>query len=257
MTQKMTHFNEVELLQNLGLDARETEIYLSLLNKGPLLPQSVAKETGIKRTTLYTIFPKMLKEGFLVEITQGKRRLLQASSPDTLFDAYEKKYKNLKSGIGELLTLYRMQGLKPKVAIYEGAEGVKRVFIDMLEEGRDTVGFNRLAKYDSEILDWVTHYFVPHRVKIGMKVRAIVTKEKEGEEHMKESVALLRETRFVPLTKMPFTTTETWVYGNKICFMTMSQNGPLTGVIIESKDMSQNLQALFELAWEAAEKYNK
>lgn len=257
MTQKMTHLNKKELLQNLGLSEREIIIYSALLNKGPLLPQSVAKETGIKRTTLYTIFPEMINKGFLVEITQGKRRLLQAVSPDKLFDVYEREYKELKAGIGELLALYRMQGLKPKVSIYEGLEGIKRVFIDMLEESKDTCGFNRIAQYDKEILNWVTSYFVPRRVKKNIEVRAIVSKEKEGVEHMESGKEHLRQTRFVPLDKFPFTATESWVYGDKVCFMTIKEKGPLVGVIIESKDISQNLKALFELAWEGAEKYQK
>jgi len=257
MTPKMTHLEQNELLQNLGLDERQQVIYLALLDNGPLLPQGVAKKTGIKRSTLYLIFPEMLQKGILTEVTQGKRKLLQAVSPDILFEEQEKKFKELKEGIGELLSLYRMQGLKPKVAVYEGVEGVKRVFMDMLEGDEVRCGFDRIAKYDKKILDWVVSYFVPRRIKAGMKVKAIVSEEKLGHEYMARGKEYLRETRFVPLDKFPFTACETWVYGNKISFMTIKENGPLMGVIIESKDLAQNLKALFELAWEGAEKYQK
>jgi sugar-specific transcriptional regulator TrmB len=253
----MTHLEQDELLQNLGLDERQGLIYKTLLENGPLLPQGVAKKTGIKRSTLYLIFPEMLKKGILGEVSMGKRTLLQAVSPDILFEEQEKKFKELKEGLGELLSLYRIQGLKPKVSVYEGVEGVKRVFMDMLEGHDDRCGFDRIAKYDKRILDWVVKYFVPKRIKLGLKVKAIVTEEKLGREYMARGKEYLRETRFVPLDKFPFTACETWVYGNKISFMTIKENGPLMGVIIESKDLSQNLRALFELAWEGAEKYQK
>jgi sugar-specific transcriptional regulator TrmB len=257
MTQKMTQFKEDEILQNLGLDERQSLIYLTLLENGPLLPQGVAKKTGIKRSTLYLVFPEMLQKGILGEVTLGKRNLLQAISPDVLFEEQERKFKDLKEGMAELLSLYRIQGIKPKVSVYEGFEGVKRVFMDMLERGHERCGFDRIAKYDKRILDWVVRYFVPKRIKLGLKVRAIVTEEKLGREYMARGKEYLRETRFVPLNKFPFTACETWVYGNKISFMTIKEKGPLMGVIIESKDLSQNLRALFELAWEGAEKYQK
>lgn len=254
MTQNMTHFNQKELLQKLGLNEREEVIYTALLNKGPLLPQSVAKETGIKRTTLYTIFPEMIKEGFLVEITQGKRCFLQAVSPDKLFDVYEKKYKEIKSEIGELLALYRMQGMKPKVEVYEGLEGIKGVFIDALENEKELLVYNRMYHYDKNLLAWLDDYLRPRIVRVGLDVRAIVTAEKEGFENM--PTANYRQTRFVPYEKFPLCI-ESLIYGNKVCFLTVESGGPLVAVTIESKQITQTQKALFDLAWEGAEKYQK
>ena len=250
----MTHFNQKELLQNLGLSDREVIIYIALLNRGPLLPQSIARETGIKRTTLYVIFPEMIKKGLILEVSQGKRRLLQAVSPDKLFDNYEKKYRELKSGIGELLTLYRMQGMKPKIEVFEGLEGIKRIYIDTLEIGKEVLVYNRMYRFDKELLNWNKDYFIPQRIKKKIKVRAIVTAEKVGFEHMPSEK--FRETRFVPYEKFPLRI-ENLIYGDKICFLTVEAGGPLVAILVESKQIAQAQRALFELAWEGAKKYQK
>lgn len=254
MTHNMTHYTNKELLQKLGLQEREILIYQALLNKGPLLHQYIAKATGIKRTTMYAILTEMIQKGLIVEFSQGKRQLFQAVSPDKLFDDYEKKYKELKSGIGDLLTVYRMQGMRPKIEIYEGIEGVKRVYLDTLEENKDVLVYNRMYRYDKEMLDWVKSYFIPHRIKKDIKVRAIVTAEKAGFEHM--PTEKLRETRFVPYEKFPLRI-ENMIYGDKICFLTVEAGGPLVAILIESKQIVQAQRALFELAWEGAAKYQK
>lgn len=252
MTQNMTHFNQKELLQKLGLEEREIIVYETLLNRGPFLHQSIAKVTGIKRTTLYAILTEMLQKELIFEFTQGKRQLFQAVSPDKLFDEYERKYKELKTGIESLLTVYRMQGMKPKIEVFEGIEGIKRVYIDTLEVDKEVLVYNRMYRFDKEMLDWVKSYFIPHRIKKRIKVRAIVTAEKAGFEHMPSEK--FRQTRFVPYEKFPLRI-ENMIYGDKVCFLSVEAGGPIVAVLIESKQIAQAQRALFELAWEGAEKY--
>jgi len=118
--------SENNLLADLGLNQEEAIIYQSLLDHGPMLPQHLAQKTGIKRTTLYSLFPTLIQEGIIKEVKQGKRRLFAPVSPEALFESYEAKYKDLKQNLGELASLYRMQGMKPEIQIFEGTEEKKK-----------------------------------------------------------------------------------------------------------------------------------
>jgi len=256
MTNISTQNNEAKLLSNLGYNEREIAIYLTLLNSGSLLPQHLARKTGIKRTTLYEIFPVMIKEGLIYEVTQGKRRLLQAVAPSKIFDKYEENYKEIKKSMTELSMIYRMQGLKPKIDFYEGLEGLKIVYKDTLDIKGEILLFDQVSNYNPQFLDWVIKNYVPERVRRRITVRAIAPREKESKEYLGEQRNELREVRYVSKEKFPFRI-EGMIYGDKISFATIETGSPLVGIIIESKQIADTLRALYDLAWIGAEKANK
>lgn len=255
MTQKSTQIELGKLLRNLGLKRNEARIYLALLENGAMLPQHIAEEAGIKRTTLYEYFPEMIKEGFIYEIKQGKRRLFRATPPDALFYNYRNRYRETRKNIDELMTIYRMQGLKPKIEFYEGFNGVKRVYLDTLRAKKEILVFTQVTKYNQKILEWILNVYVPLRIKKEINVRALVPKKRESQKFMAGREEYLRETRSIPWDKFPFRI-EGMIYNNKIAYAHYEKGGPLVGIIIESKQISDTQRALFNLAWEGAEKYN-
>ena len=64
----------------------------------------------------------------------------------------------------------------------------------------------------------------------------------------------LRERRFLPKEKFPFAGSVT-IYGNKVALI--NQKTTVSGVIIENKEIAETLRTMFNLAWEASEKYQK
>lgn len=252
MTNNSTHFETIKLLKKLGFNDQESSIYLALLNNGAMLPQHIAQATGIKRTTLYSVFPELIKNHLIIEQKQGKRRFFAPVSPDELFLDYESKYKELRDNLSQMASLYRMQGMKPKIEVYEGFEGIKKMYMDTIAEKGELLFYNRISKYQEDILNWVTDYYIPLRVKRGVNVRAIVTDEKEGKREMASGKEFLRESRFVPFNRFPFRI-EANIYRDRISFFTCEKGGPQVGIIIENKMIAQTQRALFELAWIGAQ----
>ena len=249
------NLNIEKLLLDLGLDDRETKIYLALLNGGPMLPQHIARATGLKRSNLYNIFPEMMKRGLLHEIKQGKRNLLSANSPDKLFDDYEQKYKEIRQNISELAALYRVQGFKPRIEVYEGLEGIQKVYMDTIDQKKEVLSVDRIANYHPSAYEWVIKHYISERVKRNVWIRAIVTANEAAKIGMPDTEEECRKTRFVPEAKFPFKI-DTMIYGDKICFTMCEKGKPLVGIIIQSKEIAQTQRALFDLAWEGAEKYS-
>jgi hypothetical protein len=62
------------------------------------------------------------------------------------------------------------------------------------------------------------------------------------------------EGRRVPREKFPFSG-EITTYSDRVALL--SYRGKLVGVLIESKELAQTMRAIFELAWEAAGKYQQ
>jgi sugar-specific transcriptional regulator TrmB len=55
------------VLSSLGLNAGERKVYQSLFKKREASPSQLAKATGIRRTTAYSIVHALMQQGFLVE----------------------------------------------------------------------------------------------------------------------------------------------------------------------------------------------
>jgi len=246
----------VEILNKLGLEEREAEVYLCLLENGPMLPQRIAIKTGIKRTTLYDLFPIMIREGTIMETLDGKRRAFQAVPPQKLVSNYESRYKEIKASVAELLAVYRMQGLKPEIEVYEGFEGAKKVYLDALKTIGEILVVNQIAHYDKKFLNWVVSEFVPARIRANIKVRALSEDTEAARHGMKSEEKLLRETRHVPFEKFKFRM-ELMIYNDKVAFVNIEKASPLVGIVIKSPQISTTLRALFDLAWEGADSYQK
>lgn len=255
MTDSSTHFNK-DILNKLGLDERESEVYLTLLENGPMIPQRIALKTGIKRTTLYEIFPAMIQNGFVVETKDGKRRAFQAVSPEKLISDYEKRYKEIKSAAADLIAIYRMQGLKPEVEIYEGVEGLKKVYKDTLGTIGEILVVNQISRYNKQFLDWVLAEYVPERISRNIKVRALSEETESARRHMGSIANELRATRHLPFGKFKFRM-EIMIYNDNIGFLNIETGSPLVGIVIRSKPMAETLSALFNLAWEGADRYQE
>ena len=242
-----------KILIDLGFDEKEAQIYFALLNNGPMLPQHIARVSGLKRTTLYNLFPLLIKSGAIKEITQGKRRLLTANSPEDLFKHYEEKYREVKANIAELATVYRMQGMKPKVEIYEGVDGLKEAFMNSLETKKIDY-FMQMLNFNDVMKKWILDVYVPERIKKGIRTRGIVPDKPESRALHHMDQGSLREARYVPWDQFHFRI-ECMIYEDKVSFLNCEKGSPLVAIIIESKQVAETQRAMFELAWEGALSY--
>ena len=79
----------------LGLNENEREVYLSVLKAGKIAPFRVARETGINRTTVYSIARKLAKLGLITEDLAGKGAYLCAEKPEALEEVYRREEEQI------------------------------------------------------------------------------------------------------------------------------------------------------------------
>jgi len=254
MTIKSTQLEPDKILKNLGLSAKETQVYLVLLENGPMLPLYIARQTGLKRTSLYELFPEMLEKGLIREVTQGKRRLFQAVTPESLLGEYQRKYQSVREGFGQILAVFRLQGQRPEVEIFEGFEGMKKLYFRTLELKKEIRSFVQVGKYNPEVLKWLVNNYLPKRIRRGIKLRAILPEEKAAAPFILKAKEHLRETRVVPSQLFPFRI-EGMIQGERVYFASYAKGGPLVGIMIRSRQIAESLSTLFELAWLGAERF--
>ena len=245
-------------LQKLGLNEQEVKVYLAALELGYSPVQDIAKKAGVNRATAYFIIDGLIKKGLVTQIEKNKKTYFAAEDPKSLITIIDKKWKEaeevqsvFKQILPQLESVYNLSVEKPKIRYYEGIDGIGAMRSEFLQvTGKEVVGFTNLNKlfkffpqHDQEYRD--------KRVKREVKSRVLYTNQ-SGPIENATSQKLLREARYIPQDKFLFSS-DISIYGNRISMVFLKEK--LGGVIIESQGLADMMRAIFELAWEGAEKY--
>jgi len=239
--------NLTTILQNLGLNEKEAKVYLACLELGSATVQEVSDKAGVKRTSVYNFLEDMKARGFITEVKYGKRILLTAEDPHTLLKKADEQKKQLEELLPEFLSIYNLQGSKPKVKFYQGVEGLKRIYEDTLKHGGSIYLVSDYERmFETIEPDWMWDY-ATRRMGKGIKAFSIAKESARGLEVKNRDSKHLRETRFVKEVDFE---TEINIYGDKIALLSFRR--PYAGVIIEDRAIAQTLKSMWKIIWKQA-----
>lgn len=243
-------------LQQLGLSEKEAKVYSASLELGPTSVQKIAKRAQLKRPTTYFAIEGLIRMGLISSFEKGKKRYFSAESPERLISlvaAQKRKAQALEEDLQKILPelnkIFGLSGERPKVRFFEGKEGIKAIQDDVLRSE-----FKSMEQFVP--LDDSYKVFPPrpgdHRQKIKTKFKKIPMRTIYT--FSKGAILSPERTRFIPHEKFPFST-EITIYGDKVAIAALKEK--IIGVIIESRIIADTLRSIFNLAWEAAKKYQK
>ncbi len=247
-------------LESIGLGEKEAKVYLAAMDLGPATAKQIAQKANVNRATTYVQIESLMEKGLMSSFDKGKKTFFNAESPEHLFRFIEKqknetlqKENILKEAFVELKGVFEYSGERPKVRFFEGKEGIEAIQEEFLKN-------KPKSAFTFAPLDEAYKVFPPeptdYRNKFSKKLPDILmkiiytTKEKNEPAQSFKNM----EKRFIPPDKFPFTT-EITIYNDKIILISWAAK--LIGIIVENKDMANSLRSIFNLTWEAAEKYNK
>lgn len=250
----------IDQLAKLGLSKKEAAVYLATLELGePAAVATIAKKAGVNRTTAYDILEILVSKGIVVSNTNKKSKYFRAQPPEQLIEYLKEENLRLTKMIEEAKNLmpelkghYRAMSGRPKIYFYEGEEGLVRVYEETLNSKEDILCYASVeTKQDT--IPWYFPMYYKRRTSRNIFVRALFPDSpKDRERHINDSKEM-RESRLLPKSKLDFTP-EINFFDNKIMIADWKEK---LGIIIESKEIAKVFKQTFELAWEAAEKYQK
>lgn len=252
-------------LEELGLSEKESRVYLANLMIGPASVQKIADQANIKRVTTYVILEALINLGLASQSTKGKKTFFTAEEPISLRRLLERKQQQVadqKQHFEELLPeLNQLKGLPvetPSVKFYDSAEGIRSIMSNFMsqhrKEGDVGYGFSNTDQIFAFFPEIASFGGNPDRAKSGIHSKLIYTSS-IGQIYRGKDEERNRESRLVPLDKFPFDGDIT-ILGNHIVMLSLTGSKPI-GVTINSAELAKAFKAVFALAWEAAEKYNK
>ena len=251
-------------IEDLGLSEKEARVYVANLMLGPSTVQKISDQADIKRVTTYVILESLSNLGLVSQSNQGKKTLFTAEDPITLRRLLDRKEQqvqdqkmSLESILPELAALKNLPIDSPSVKFYDTAEGIRSISSSIYEAHR---GDSKIV-YGISNLDQLHAFFPeikataanPERIKHKMRSKFIYTSTR-GPIYRESDQENDRDSRYVPPGGYPINGDIT-IIGNHVIILALTGAKPV-GITIDSEQIVKGLIAIFELAWQGAEKYN-
>ena len=240
-------------LQNFGVSSKEARVYLAALELGEASPKQLAAQAGIVRTTLYEMLPRLFRKNLLNTVIKGKRRYLVPESPERLLAQRQADLYTLKQAQPEFLALFNKIKEKPKVYFFEGPEGIKKIYEDILENKRNVRAFVGTDNIDEKLLRYLLEDYEPRRIEGQIFVRNITNENINLEKIMPTGEESLRENRIISRRKYPISL-EIVIYGDKVGYLTIQKTSKSIALLVENKEIADSMKSIFELCWRTAKK---
>lgn len=242
------------ILQAVGLDAAEAQLYLAGLQLGSAPASEYAKMTGLNRITSYNLLETMVRRGHFTMMKKMRAKWYAPVAPEYLSLEARKSADALERVLPELRSMQGSAYRRPHVRFFEGLEGVRHVYDDTLTAETELLNFANSAvvrrfwpSYDEE--------YVNERVKRGVRLRGIAPDDATGRRVHGEDTQKLREIRLVPASDFDFTN-EINIYDHKVAICSfesgMKGDADMFAVIIESREVANTQRQIFEMAWRYA-----
>lgn len=238
----------ITTLKQSGLSENEVKVYLANLELGQATVQELARKSGVKRTTIYTVIEGLKQKGLVAETKKGAKTFFAAENPKTLVQFSLKQHQQLKNILPELESIYNISDVKPKVRFYEGKEGYVSVYENILKDKPKELLV--IASYDNFHRHLDPKYeedWIKRRIERKIKLRWLDFETKTTKAMQKEGKKVLREIRFLP-KDFPFTSTM-FIYSNKVVIVSGRQKD-FMAVVVENSEFYQMFKQLFETLWQ-------
>jgi len=235
-----------EALKEIDLTDNQANIYLALLELGPILASKIAEKTKINRSLTYTVLQELIEKGVVSYFIQNNKKFFKAAEPSKLLEILKEKEEKIKNIIPKLKQIKKPLE-KERVEVYKGKEGLKTVLDDILKNcGKEYFVIGGIGK-SLEVLPYFIEGWHKRRIKAKITRNMILSEE----------VRKKKITKF-PLTKIKYLPQEyrtletTMIYDDKIAHIIWVDE-PLA-IVIESKKINRAHMKEFKLLWKMAKK---
>jgi sugar-specific transcriptional regulator TrmB len=248
--------SHLEVLQEIGLTERESELYLTSLSLGPSSLLGLSRAADMHRPILYKLLDGLLRRGLFTLTINGNRKLYNAIDPVQLTEYVHRKEQALEQAMPGLLALVNTIGQKPGVRFYEGEKAVKEVlFQTNLTPSKQLLCFfpdqflvTTLGRRDMEHLS-------KDRIKRKVHIRTIRSHQ-SGEDisGFKQEKTALREIRY---TTAPLLESGMGLVLHDNVITIFSPADECYALQITSTAFSNLMRYFFEQAWLTSGEYGK
>lgn len=235
----------ITILQNLGLNNEEARIYLALLGLGGCAASLLAKEVGLKRTTVYPILTSLAEKGLVNVYFRENKRFYYAEKPAKVAGLFHKKIESFESIIPALESMDKKQAQMLGLRFIETINELQEFYSATLDEYRNK---SYLAIGNTNVWEELdAKFFTQYRKKCALhniRTKLLLTTDSAKVNPKDEN--LLREFKYLP-QKYAFKSAID-IFDDKV--LISSPKFSSLAIVIAIPAMVDVFKTIFEMLWD-------
>jgi len=237
----------LDQLQNLDLKPSEAKTFLAVLEIGPASISDIAKRAKVKRPTAYYLIEELIKKGFVLKVPSGKRVFYQAIPPKNILNLLEKKKQNISKILPDLEALFYAKPSQPKVRFFEGKEGLKNIYEEMLNTSKKVYTIFSFDDFLTVFTEKENEEFFNIIRNAGGVLYDLIKPTPLAKKSVKEEIYRkgITKVKFLPADFK--VSIDQLVSGNKVAMISFKS---LAGVIIEDQNIADSQKELIKYLWQ-------
>jgi len=241
-----------EILKKLGLEEKEIEIYLALLNIGETTIMPLVENLRLPRTTIYHTLERLRNYKLIDIVLRNKRRLYIPLPPGRIKYVLqreklqaEEKLLSYENALPELNKIYKSSSIQPQVRLFRNKE-ICLIYDEILDLADELWLVGEMGTIDV-LGERYLKSWIKSRIKKKIPSRAISVRPDAGLDKIYcGTEGYLRTVRQAPdWFQSP---THILIYGNNVAIITTGNEN--FGLVITSKEYAKSMRNWFEAIWQ-------
>lgn len=257
--------NQISFTQTLsqaGLTIDQAGIYAILLANGPLPAGKIHQKSSLTRGLVYRLLDQLIEQGVVVKKEEPKKvAIFEPAHPFKLQELAEQKEEQAKSAktalqgaMNQLVIDYNLLHGKPGVQFYEGVDGIKKVYDEILYNAREIkILSSNIDAYSPELRPLVDEQ-VKKQSRLGITARVIGNyfnspTNPEAFQRLIESDVQFKVLKDFPLPSQVI------VFNDIVALSALTPE--LVTTIVHNKAIAETMSIIFNTLWGVAAPVDK
>jgi len=233
-------------LLSLGFNEKEAEVFMALNTYGPSPASTLAKRTGIKRTSMYDILGALIERNLIITTKKGAHTYYAIDDVNKL--VYQERDKmRLAETVVRQLKAEQGRSNEIEVSHYKGEESFREMYEDILRvRPKELMVWIHLDDFYKALDPVREDEWTKERIKMKIWTRLLIQDTPLARNFQKKDSESYRETIILP-KKYKFETT-CFMYENNI--LLFDSRDQITGIRIRHPGFYLLMKQAFEMNWE-------
>lgn len=236
----------ITILEDLGLTESEIKVYMALLELGNSSAGGIIAGSGLQNSVTHRALSSLVEKGLINFIYSGRKRVYQATDPNSLFDYIDDKKKRLKEILPELQAKQQLARKKENASIYKAVKGVTEAYNLLIDSGaKEYLSFGGGKDCYSRMGDsWWSN---THRKRLEKKLKARQVWDETVRDFLAHDFLQdeMTKVRFLPSDFASFQ--ETVICGDLVGITIFTEN--CYSILIRDEFVAEGYRKHFELLW--------
>jgi sugar-specific transcriptional regulator TrmB len=247
-----------EQLVALGLNAKESYVYVACLQLGAAPVTAIALHANLKRPTTYLVLEALEKQGLVRRMEKGRPVLFQAEEPAKLIQELQLRRDKAQQLLPVLQAMYNVDPRKPHITACDGEDGVRRTYHDIFlymqhHRQEELLIFGALKDTLQHFSEETIDLFYDLVAKTKCRVRELGNDDHETRRYFRRAFQLNshHDIRLVRNDGV-FVKTDNMLWGNRLSVFSVQEHVFVTTV--ESPSIAESYRTLFNMAWRSGKR---